>query len=177
MGYGWTLAQSGDEAGALEQYRAVVKGDIVQEWYSMAQKAGSCMLPLLSRFSQPIERFQLEITLHDLDKKVTERGRMITPIVVPLAAGAPFDDLVARDAAVAFDLDGSGLPHRWQGITPKAGWLVYQGTGQRRVDSGIRLIGSRTFWIFWPDGYAAMAALDDDADGWLAGPELEGLAI
>ena len=177
MGYGWTLAQSGDEAGAREQYRAVLKGALEQEWYSMAQEAGSCLLPLLSRFSQPIERLQLEVTLQDLDKKIKERGRMITPIVVPLAAGTPFDDLVARDAAVAFDLDGSGLPHRWQWITPKAGWLVYQGTGQRRVDSGIRLIGSRTFWIFWPDGYAAMAALDDDADGRLTGPELEGLAI
>lgn len=177
MGYGWTLAQSGDEAGAREQYRAVLKGALEQEWYSIAQEAGSYLLPLLSRFSQPIERVQLEITLRDLDKKVRERGRMITPIVVPLAAGAPFDDLVARDAAVAFDLDGSGLPHRWQWITPKAGWLVYQGTGQRRVDSGIRLLGSRTFWIFWRDGYAAMAALDDDTDGWLAGSELEGLAI
>lgn len=177
LGYGWTLAQSGDESGAREQYRAVLKGALEQEWYSMAQEAGSYLLPLLSRFSQPKERSQLEVTLQDLDKKIKERGRMITPIVVPLAADASFDDLVARDAAVAFDLDGSGLRHRWQWITPKAGWLVYQGTGQRRVDSGIRLLGSRTFWIFWRDGYAAMAALDDDADGWLAGPELEGLAI
>jgi tetratricopeptide (TPR) repeat protein len=177
LGYGWTLAQSGDESGAREQYRGVIKAALDQEWYSMAREAGSYLLPLLSRFSQPKERSQLEATLQDLDKKVKERGRAITPIVVPLAADAPFDDLVARDAAVAFDLDGSGLRHRWQWITPKAGWLVYQGSGQRRVDSGIRFIGSRTFWIFWPDGYAAMAALDDDADGRLAGPELEGLAI
>jgi len=177
LGYGWTLAQSGDEPGAREQYRAVLKGALEQEWYSMAQEAGSYLLPLLSRFSQPKERSQLEVTLQDLDQKIKERGRMITPIVVPLAADVSFDDLVARDAAVAFDLDGSGLLHRWQWITPKAGWLVYQGTGQRRVDSGIRLLGSRTFWIFWRDGYAAMAALDDDADGWLAGPELAGLAI
>jgi tetratricopeptide (TPR) repeat protein len=177
MGYGWTLAQSGDDSSAREQYQVVLKRATEKEWYSLAQEAGSYLLPLLSRFSQPRERAELEKTLQDLDKKIKARGRAVTPIVVPLVARAAFEDLVSRNAAVSFDLDGSGLPHRWQWITPQAGWLVYQGTGERRIDSGIRLIGSRTFWIFWRDGYAAMAALDDDADGWLSGAELEGLAI
>jgi tetratricopeptide (TPR) repeat protein len=177
LGYGWSLAQSGDDSDAREQYQAVLREAIEREWYFLAREAGSYLLPLLSRFSQPHQRAELEKTLEDLDKRIKERGRAVTPILVPLVANASFDDLVSREAAVAFDLDGSGFAHRWQWITPRAGWLVYQGTGERLVDSGIRIIGGRTFWIFWSDGYAAMAALDDDGDGWLSGHELEGLAI
>ena len=31
--------------------------------------------------------------------------------------------------------------------------------------------------MFWRDGYAALAALDDDGNGWLEGDELAGIAI
>ena len=31
--------------------------------------------------------------------------------------------------------------------------------------------------MFWRDGYAALAALDDDGNGWLEGDELTGIAI
>jgi tetratricopeptide (TPR) repeat protein len=177
MGYGWTLAESGDDSSAREQYRDVLDRATQREWYSMAQEAGSYLLPLLSVFSQARERAALEKRLEELDRKIRERPRAVTPVLVPLESGLPFEALVARDAAVAFDLDGSGLRHRWQWITPRAGWLVYRGTGARAVDSGIRFVGSRTFWMFWTDGYAAMAALDDDADGWLSGRELDGLAV
>jgi hypothetical protein len=34
-----------------------------------------------------------------------------------------------------------------------------------------------TWWIFWKDGYQALAALDDNHDGWIRGPELAGLAL
>ena len=39
------------------------------------------------------------------------------------------------------------------------------------------MFGSVTFWIFWRDGYAALAALDDNGDGELRGSELRGLAL
>ena len=34
-----------------------------------------------------------------------------------------------------------------------------------------------TFWLFWPNGYEAMAALDDDGDSQLRGHELQHVAI
>ena len=43
--------------------------------------------------------------------------------------------------------------------------------------SALQLFGGVTFWMFWENGYHALAALDDDCDGMLAGKELEGLAI
>jgi hypothetical protein len=39
------------------------------------------------------------------------------------------------------------------------------------------MFGGVTFWCFWDNGYQALAALDDDGDGWLRGKELDGLAI
>ena len=43
-------------------------------------------------------------------KTLTGMGRAITPILVPLTKGAQLSDLVDANAAVTFDLDGSGLP-------------------------------------------------------------------
>jgi hypothetical protein len=34
-----------------------------------------------------------------------------------------------------------------------------------------------TFWLFWPNGYEALRALDDNGDGELRGAELRNLAI
>jgi hypothetical protein len=39
------------------------------------------------------------------------------------------------------------------------------------------MVGAVTFWIFWDNGYQALAALDSDGDGALTGGELGGLAI
>ncbi|MGC4047499.1 MAG: hypothetical protein QM758_27195 [Armatimonas sp.] len=46
-----------------------------------------------------------------------------------------------------------------------------------KITSGVQLFGSSTFWLFWKDGYSAMAALDDNADAWLSGKELKGLSL
>jgi hypothetical protein len=103
--------------------------------------------------------------------------RAITPILIPLESGAALADLVDTNAAVAFDLDGSGLPQKWAWITPKAAWLVYDPDARGQVKSGLQLFGSVTFWIFWRDGYEALSALDDNTDGVLSGAELKGLAL
>jgi len=39
------------------------------------------------------------------------------------------------------------------------------------------MFGSVTFWIFWRNGYEALAALDENGDGELRGDELRGLAL
>jgi tetratricopeptide (TPR) repeat protein len=177
LGLGWTLQQSGEDRDARDQYERALRRATAKQYYELAREAGSYLLSLLSPISQLREREALQKRLADLDERIEARGRAVTPILVPLVENASFEDLVARDAAVSFDLDGSGLPRRWQWITPRAGWLVYRGGGERRVDSGLRILGSRTFWILWSNGYDALAALDDDGDGWLSGAELAGLAI
>lgn len=179
LGRAWAIEQSGDEVEARDRYRAVIRRALEKEDYFLAREAGGYLLKLLSPFAEAKQVAELKRTLFDIEMKIQdyEKRRAVTPILIPLVPGASFEDLVSREAAVAFDLDGSGLAQRWQWITPAAGWLVYRGTGERRVDSGIRILGSRTFWIFWSDGYDALAALDDDGDGIVAGRELNALAI
>jgi hypothetical protein len=62
-------------------------------------------------------------------------------------------------------------------IRPSAAWLVFDLNGTGQIISGLQLLGARTFWVFWSDGYAALASLDDNGDGWLDGDELAGLAL
>ena len=88
-----------------------------------------------------------------------------------------FVELVDEQANVAFDLDGSGRKRKWAWLTPKAGWLVFDPDKTGRVNSALQMFGNVTFWIFWPDGYEALSALDDNGDGTLSGSELSGLAV
>lgn len=115
--------------------------------------------------------------LQDKQKALSSMGRAITPILVPLVDGLQLADLVNSEAAVSFDLDGSGLPRRWGWITPKAAWLVFDASGQGQITSALQMFGSVTFWIFWQDGYEALRSLDDDNDGILRAAELRGLAL
>ena len=110
-------------------------------------------------------------------KTLQTMGRAITPIIVPLEPETRLTELVDTNAAVTFDLYGSGLPRKLSWITPKAAWLVYDLDGSGRINSGLQMFGSATFWIFWRDGYEALSSLDDDGDGVLRGDELRGLAL
>jgi len=102
---------------------------------------------------------------------------LVTPIAVPLADGLTASDLEALDARVTFDVDGSGLDREWSWITPKAAWLVSDPKLDGKINSGRQLFGNVTFWMFWNNGYAPLAALDDDRNGILTGKELAGLAL
>jgi hypothetical protein len=86
-------------------------------------------------------------------------------------------EMLAPEAAVAFDLRGLGQPERWTWVRPGLGLLVWDPLDQRAITSGRQLFGNATWQVLWPDGYAALRALDDDGDGWLTGPELAGLAL
>ena len=119
-----------------------------------------------------------EIAQLQADRKtLRSMGRAITSILVPLKDALSFEDLIDLRARVAFDLDGSGELRRWRWLTTNAAWLVFDRNGERRVTSGLQMFGNVTFWIFWRDGYDALASLDDNDDGQLSGTELNGLAL
>lgn len=101
----------------------------------------------------------------------------VTPIFVPLQSGAAFDNLIDRTSKVAFDFTGQGRPMQAGWITPDAAWLVWDPKDKRRVASGFQLFGSVTWLASWDNGFKALGALDDNADGAIAGPELDGLAL
>lgn len=103
--------------------------------------------------------------------------RAITPIVIPLQDGLSLREVFDENAGVAFDLDGSGVLRSWGWIKPTAAWLVHDPSHSEQITSALQMFGNVSFWVFWRDGFAALAALDDDGDGALTGAELDGLAL
>lgn len=101
----------------------------------------------------------------------------ITPIALALEGCRPLDDLVLPDACVLFDLDGDGVEEPWPWLRPDAGWLVWDPDRRGRITSGRQLLGDRSGWFLFGDGYHVLDALDDDGDGALRGAELDGLAL
>lgn len=180
LGLGWCLDQSGDKTNALTHYRKALE----QAW-EKEQKGGTglntpitsetvdYMLPLLD----PNKDAKEIVRIKGYKAAVLKHPRAVTPILIPLEANVPFDDLINPSAAVTFDLDGSGLPSQWGWITPKAAWLVYQSDKRQPITSGLQLFGNVTFWAFWNNGYEALSALDNDGDGELRGEELQHLAL
>ena len=182
LGYGWVLEQSGDTTRAIEQYRRVIaiawpsekdiKGKFPGQVVYVYEAAGY-LIPLLNR-----DRDAAEIA--DLQAKRTgfeNLPRAITPIAIPLTDNVPADRLHDSRARVRFDADGSGLDREWTWITSDAGWLVFDRDGRGQITSALQLFGNVTFWLFWNNGYEALAALDDDGSGRVEGDELKHIAI
>jgi hypothetical protein len=182
LGYAWTLEQSGEKKEAVNEYRSLIEAAWRKEkdlkelglgGHTVVSEATSYLVPLLDK-----EKDKKEIaTLTERAAQLGKLPRWITPVAVPLRDGLCARDIEDKNAAVAFDADGSGLKRKWTWLTKDAGWLVYDPKGKRDISSGLQLFGSVTFWLFWETGYDALASLDDNCDGVLAGDELKGLAI
>jgi hypothetical protein len=182
LGYAWCIEQSGQKHKAIENYRMVIKTAWEKEkdlkeaglgWHSVTAEAAGYLIPLLDKDAD-----QKEIaTLRERIDKMGTVSRTVTPIVIPLRDGLTARDLEDHTADVAFDADGTGWQQRWTWIARDSGWLVYDPRVTGKVTSALQLFGNVTFWIFWENGYHALASLDDDRDGILAGEELQGLAI
>lgn len=182
LGYAWALDQSGEKKQAITQYRAVIDAAWKQEqgmttaglgWHSITAEAAGYLIPLLDRTADAAEIR----TLEDRRRQMSRVIRPITPIAIPLADRLSASDILDESAAVRFDADGSGVARPWTWIRPCAAWLVFDPRGRGDIRSGLKLFGSVTFWLFWPNGYAALGALDDDGNGAIAGAELAGLAL
>ena len=131
----------------------------------------------LLKLLDPVTDKKAIAELEGRQKELLNMGRAITPVVVPVGDKTELLDLVNAQAAVPFDLDGSGLQRPWGWIKPEAAWLVFDRDHQGNINSGLQMLGAVSFWIFWENGYQALAALDDNGDGLVEGHELEGLAL
>jgi hypothetical protein len=182
IGYAWVLEQAGDKPGAVAEYRRVIErawqkeqavkfGNLGQRFYT--QEAAGQLIPLLDPKADAAEIAELR----SRSSRLRAIPRAVTPIAVPLADGATPGRIVDLDAQVPFDADGSGLRRAWTWISAEAAWLVYDAAQDGRVESALQWFGNVSFWLFWNNGYEALKALDDDADGELKGAELRYLAL
>ena len=101
----------------------------------------------------------------------------VTPIVFSLHSAAHLTGLLDAKRTVDFDLRGYGPAARWPWVKAELGFLVWDPLETGCVLSARQMFGSYTFQIFRRTGYDALAALDDNADGVLSGPELAGLSV
>lgn len=101
----------------------------------------------------------------------------ISPIVFPLNGRDALSQLVAPRKAVRFDLMGDRTGTRWSWVKSNAGILVWDPLRSGRIRSGYQLFGNVTWCMVWKHGYAPLARLDANGDGWLTGKELEGVAV
>lgn len=108
---------------------------------------------------------------------INAKPRAVTPIIIPLGNDLSLRGMLARRQSTKFDLAGNGLGQRWPWVGPDAGILVWDPQRTGKITSGRQLFGSVTWWIFWKNGYDALAALDNDGNGRLTGRELDGIAI
>lgn len=182
LGLGWLLLRAGDRAGAAGVLRPLAN----EAWEREREEQYAPMTPFLT---EEAARYLIEALDEKADAeeirelqarvaKLEQMPRPITPIAIPLRPGLALEQALAPGARVRFDLDGRERPGTWSWIAPEAGWLVLlPRDGSARIRSGLQLLGSVSWWLFWEHGYAALAALDDDGDGWLRGAELAGLGV
>jgi hypothetical protein len=176
---------------AIQQYFAAYQGAIAKD-LKITQKpmrglqtlvafeGGTGFVRLIKArgVSGPDEAKRLAAVENDLKtlEHKPENGA-ITPIIFPLDHNRSLGSLLAPNRSVGFDLDGTHRPQRWSWVQPDTGILVWDPSGRGRIDSGRQLFGSVTWWMFFPDGYRALEALDDNRDGVLSGCELRGLSV
>ncbi len=101
----------------------------------------------------------------------------VTPLVLDLTDSKSLSSLVEPSRQVKFDLDGTGRPQTYGWVKPSTAFLVWDPYAEGKITSGRQLFGNATWWMLWPNAYAALDALDDNRDGWLTGKELHGLAL
>ncbi len=207
LGLAWCLDQSGQKQKAIVLYRRALKtawklevtGEFsFKEWLSDSwsdvrsgrnplrrhnQEALSypCysgeIIGYLLQLLDPVKDASEIADLKTRQITLSKMGRVVSPILMALEPDVPFRQLTDTNVSVCFDLDGCGVQQGWAWITPKAGWLVFDPERSGRIDSALQMFGNVTFWVFWPNGYEALSALDDNQDGLLSGDELRGLAV
>ncbi|HVS65530.1 MAG TPA: tetratricopeptide repeat protein [Thermoanaerobaculia bacterium] len=181
LGLAWTLIELAERDEARELLREIVAEAAPRELERgghlgplLAVEAIGYLLPLLD----PAGDRQELAELSELRDRLEALPRAVTPIVIALRAGLRPWELVDATRPVRFDLDGSGRELPWPWLDPDAAaWLVWDRHGDGGVSSGLQLFGSRSFGLFFVDGYQALELLDDDRDGALRGEELDGLAL
>jgi hypothetical protein len=80
----------------------------------------------------------------------------------PLVISFPGQVPQLTDTKFSFDLDADGRKEDISFVAPGSGFLVFDRNGDGRVNDGRELFGTRS-----GDGFAELAALDDDGNGWV----------
>lgn len=109
---------------------------------------------------------------YSCERKYEESGSMV--LHDPLVINFEGEAAELNGDRFDFDLDSDGKVERIPGLGTGSGFLVLDRNGNGKVDNGGELFGSKT-----GDGFAELAKLDSDGNGWLdeADPEFANLRL
>ncbi|HUW51529.1 MAG TPA: hypothetical protein VMV75_11000 [Sulfuricella sp.] len=80
----------------------------------------------------------------------------------PLVVNLDGKGVRLTDDRFAFNLDGNGVMEKIPSLAPGSGFLALDANGNGCVDSGLELFGTQS-----GNGFADLAAWDDDHNGWI----------
>lgn len=105
-----------------------------------------------------LQRQWRETRTEILAREGDEAPKRKDPLVINLGgAAAAFDG-----QRIDFDLDADGLAESIPNVTAASGYLALDRDGSGAIENGGELLGTRS-----GDGFAELAALDDDGNGWI----------
>lgn len=138
-----------------------------------AYEAAQNLLRLLKgRAAMVGERERLEALI----KEYESQPIVMSPIVFPLSPTAP-TRLIDPTKTTTFDIAADGIRREWPWVSAQTAFLAWDPRGTGVIKDGRQLFGNRTFNMFYKDGYAALASLDNDLNGWLTRKELKGIVV
>jgi len=163
-------------------YNAAVKRDLDQKHKMfgklVSQEAGIGVTRILkSRKVINGVQEQLLDKIKASNALIEKFPQAITPIVISLQPSSGLSELIHPTRSTAFDIAGTGSKKMGTWVNTETGLLCWDPERNGRITSGTQLFGNATWWMFWSNGYEALAALDDNHDGWLTGKELKGLSL
>lgn len=160
-------------------YRTQLTGYKYQYYDGRIIESGEGIERMLKQSSRPLSRRErAEVSrIRSNIARIKKRPMLITPIILPLTKAISLPSILSSAPHTKFDLSGDGLGHHWPWVNDKAGILVWDPEHRGQITSGRQLFGNVTWWVFWKNGYQALAALDDNGDGQLSGRELDGIGI
>ena len=94
------------------------------------------------------------------DKSIEESGTVALRDPLVLSFDGKACELT--DDCISFDLDADGKPEQIPGLAGNSGFLVFDRNGNGKADNGSELFG-----VASGNGFADLARLDDDGNGWI----------
>jgi hypothetical protein len=145
----------------------------------LAAEAGEAILDILKTQPQAAKPDEARDVAANV-KTLRNKPMAVTPVIFAMPGMGRADrvgDLVDSAKRVTFDLAGDQVPRQWPWLKDGTALLVWDPAHTGSITNGRQLFGSRTWWIFFRNGYEALSVLDDNRDGRLSGAELQGIAV
>lgn len=143
----------------------------------IGSEAGTGFIRVLGTKAAELEyKWEVEAIIQAIN--IAKSGpEIVTPIIFSMQDTDSVDELLAPTKHVRFNMDGLSDDSVWSWVKDDTAILVWDPEQHGEIKSGKQLFGSVTWWLFWENGYQAMAMLDDDHNGFLEEHELSGLAV